>query len=108
LQNGTAYFYVVTELNILGQESAYSSEVVARSASTVPPPIGFNLVTSGSQNGIQFNWPADHTGWRLLVNTNGLGNPGAWFTVANSAATNQVSLPIDPAQDSVFFQLAYP
>jgi len=108
LQNGTAYFYVVTALNILGEESAYSGEAVARPASTIPQPIGFNLVTNLGQNGIQFNWPADHTGWRLMMNTNGLGNCNAWFTVANSAATNQIWLPIDPAQNTVFFQLTYP
>lgn len=108
VQNGTAYFYVVTALNVLGEESAYSGEVVAHPASTVPQPIGFNLVTYGAQNGIQFKWPADHTGWRLMMNTNGLGNSNAWFTVANSAATNQIWLPFEPSQNSVFFQLVFP
>jgi hypothetical protein len=108
LQNGMAYFYVVTALNILGEESAYSTEVVARPASTIPPPVGFSLVNNGAQNGIQFNWPADHTGWRLLMNTNGLGNPDAWFAVANSAATNQIWLPFDLAQNNVFFRLVFP
>lgn len=108
LQNGTAYFYVVTALNILGEESAYSSEVAARPASTLPPLVGFSLVNNGLQNGIRFNWPADHTGWRLLMNTNGLGNPNAWFAVANSSATNQIWLPLDPTQSNVFFRLVFP
>lgn len=108
VQNGTAYYYVVTSLNILGEESPYSGEVVAHPASTVPQPIGFNLFSYGAQNGIQFNWPADHTGWRLMMNPSGLGNSNAWVTVANSAETNQIWLPIDPAQNSVFFQLVFP
>ncbi len=108
VHNGTAYFYVVTALNILGQESAYSSEVVARPSSTVPALLGFNLINEGAQEGIQFNWPADHIGWRLTMNTNGLGSTNAWFTVSNSAATNQIWLMLNPAEPSVFFQLVYP
>lgn len=108
VQNGTAYYYVVTALNILGEESAYSDEVVARPASTVPQPISGSFVNVGGQNGIQFHWAADHTGWRLVMNTNGLDDPSAWSTIPNSAATNQVWLPYDPAQSSVFFRLIYP
>jgi hypothetical protein len=108
VQNGTAYYYVVTGLNILGEESVYSAEVVARPASTTPQPVGFSLVNNAGQNGIQFNWASDHTGWRLIINTNGLASLNAWFTVPNSAATNQIWLPFDPAQTSVFFQLIYP
>ena len=108
VQNGTAYYYVVTALNILGEESAYSSQVVALPASTVPVPVGYNLVANGAQNGILFNWPADHTGWRLLMNTNDLSNPNGWFPVPGSSATNQVWLPFDPAQNNVFFQLVFP
>jgi len=108
VQNGTAYFYVVTALNILGQESADSSEVVARPASTAPAPLGFNLLNDGARNGVQFDWPADHTGWRLTINTNGLGLPNAWLTVPNSAATNQIWLQLVPTQESVFFRLVFP
>ena len=108
VQNGTAYYYVVTALNILGEESANSNEVVARPASTVPPAINFSLASNGGQNGIQFNWPSDHVGWRLLMNVNGLDSAGFWFPVPNSATTNQLWLPFDPAQSNVFFQLVYP
>ena len=106
VQNGTAYYYVVTALNILGEESAYSIEVVARPASTTVLPLNFGISTDGLS--LQFNWPADHTGWRLLMKTNDLGTPGGWTTVASSAATNQVWLPFDAAQSNVFFQLVYP
>jgi hypothetical protein len=108
LLNGSAYYYVVTGLNILGQESAYSAQVVALPASTVPQSFGADLVSSSGQTGLQFSWAADHTGWRLLMNTNGLENSNAWFTVSNSAATNQVWLPLSPAQPSAFFRLVYP
>ena len=105
--NGTAYFYVITSLNILGEESVYSTEAAAHPASTVPPPVTFSLVNYGAQNGIQFNWAADHAGWRLLMNTGGLAGSN-WVVVPNSAFTNQVWLPFDPAQNAVFFRLVYP
>jgi len=104
VQNGIPYYYVVTALDILGDESAYSNEVVARPASTTVLPVSFAMLN----NGLQFNWPADHTGWRLMMNTNGLANSSAWFAVPNSVSTNQMWIPIDPMQSSVFFQLIYP
>ncbi len=104
LRNGTAYFYVVTALNILGEESGYSPEVVARPASTTVFPSGF-MTTS---NGLQLNWPSDHTGWRLQMNTTGVTVPDAWVTVSNSASMDQMWLPFDPTQSNVFFRLIYP
>jgi len=106
LQNGTTYYYVVTSLNILGEESAYSAQVIARPASTVIPSVAANTLNNGGQNGLQINWPADHTGWRLLMNTNGLANPN-WIYLPNSDMTNQVWLPVGPYQN-VFFELVYP
>ena len=64
--NGVPYFYVATGLNILGEESGYSSEASARPVSTSPTQLSF----SASNNGIQLNWPLDHTGWELQVQTN--------------------------------------
>ncbi len=97
LQNGTAYYYVVTALDILGEESGYSAQVVAYPASTTPPSIIANNLILNGQNGFQIGWPADHTGWRLLVQTNYLSsgislNTNDWMTVAGSQGTNQISL----------------
>lgn len=59
-------------------------------------------------NQIQFAWPADHLGWRLEMQTNALnGGLGTnWFTVFTS--TNQMTVPINPANGSVFYRLVYP
>ena len=108
VQNGTTYYYAVTALNILGEESGYPGQVVAHPASTVPPRVNASFAQSGGQNGLQFNWPGDHTGWRLLMNTNGLAVSNAWVTVPTSTATNQIWLPFDPAQTNVFFRMIYP
>ncbi|MDR3456936.1 MAG: glycosyl hydrolase [Verrucomicrobiae bacterium] len=111
LQNGTAYFYVVTALNLLGEESANSAEVIARPASLTPQALNFGLSADGLS--LQFNWPSDHTGWRLLVQTNNPGaglspNPADWMTLAGSASTNQISLPVDAATPAAFYRLVYP
>jgi autotransporter-associated beta strand protein len=66
-------------------------------------------VTPGSQQ-LQVTWPADHTGWRLEAQTNSL-NSGLgtnWFTVSDSAATNQIILPVITTNGGVFYRLVYP
>jgi fibronectin-binding autotransporter adhesin len=67
-------------------------------------------VTNGTLN---LSWPLDHTGWRLLVQTNNLAtgvssNTNDWMTVANSVTTNAVSIPMDGSKPSEFYRLAYP
>jgi autotransporter-associated beta strand protein len=71
-------------------------------------PTNVTAVVNGNQ--YQLSWPASHTGWRLEAQTNSLsvGLGGNWVTVGGSAATNQVYVPINPANGSVFFRLVYP
>ena len=99
----------VTWVNNLGADG---SIVVA----SVAPPVNpnpTNIVSQVVGTNLVFSWPADHTGWRLLVQTNRLPagvstNPLDWGTVAGSAATNTVSMPINPAQAAEFYRLVYP
>ena len=68
-------------------------------------------VTSAiSGNRLQLTWPAPETGWRLEAQTNSLsvGLGATWFTVSGSTTTNQIFLPINPANGSVFLRLVYP
>jgi hypothetical protein len=105
LVNGTLYYFVVSAVNSFG-ESTNSAQVSARPVSTASPQITF-----GNNNGqIYAGWPADHTGWRLQMQTNsideGLGTN--WVDVSGSDATNQISIPINTATGSVFFRLVFP
>ena len=102
---GTLYYYVVTATNLYG-ESVNSTEASAQTVSTTSPQL--NFATSAGQ--IQLSWPMDHLGWHLEMQTNplniGLGTN--WVTVPNSSMTNQISMPINTANGSVFFRLVYP
>ena len=72
-----------------------------------------NLFWSMGSTNLTLSWPSDHTGWRLLMQTNNLSNgissnTNDWITVANSSQTNQIILPVNPSQSAEFYQLVYP
>jgi autotransporter-associated beta strand protein len=71
-------------------------------------PTKLNAFLSGSS--LNLSWPTDHTGWRLLAQTNSrnLGNPSTWFTWPGSATTNFMAVPVNTTNPSVFFRLVYP
>jgi len=77
--------------------------------STVPT----NIVWSLSGTNLVLSWPADHVGWRLLVQTNHLAsgislNSNDWATIPNSPGTNLIGLPIDSTLSTEFYRLVYP
>jgi len=63
-----------------------------------------NLTVSVSSNTITIAWPADHIGWILQAQTNGL-SAGQWFDSPGSGAVNAVVIPVNPANTSVFYRL---
>ena len=104
LANGTIYYFVVSATNQFG-ESTNSSQASARPVSSAAPLVNFQ--TGGGQ--VQLSWPMDHTGWQLQAQTNstlaGLGTN--WVTMSGSAVTNQISVPVNNTNGSVFFRLIY-
>jgi hypothetical protein len=74
--------------------------------STNSPPL-YSEIGDGM---IRFSWPSDHIGWRLETQTNspGLGLGANWFTVPGSSASDEISVPINSTEGSVFFRLVYP
>jgi fibronectin type 3 domain-containing protein len=105
LVNGTTYYYVVSALN-LGGESTNSVQASALPVSLVPPQLQIGL----NAGQLQFTWPADRIGWRLVAQTNrvSVGLTTNWFTVSNSSATNQMFVPAVTTNGAVFFRLTYP
>ena len=76
----------------------------------VPSVTATNIDFAWNGNAMTLSWPADHTGWRLQVQTNplteGLGTN--WFDVDGSTNVNELSIPVNPANGSVFYRLVYP
>jgi autotransporter-associated beta strand protein len=72
-----------------------------------------NITFTVSGNVLQLSWPADHIGWRLLVQTNNLAagissNTNDWMTVPGSAGIDQINITMDPTKPTEFYRLVYP
>jgi 4-phytase/acid phosphatase len=63
-----------------------------------------NITASVSSNTLTIAWPADHIGWILQAQTNGLSS-GQWFDLPGSDVVNAVFIPINSANTSVFYRL---
>jgi hypothetical protein len=63
-----------------------------------------NITASVSSNTLTIAWPADHIGWILQAQTNGLST-GQWFDLPGSDVVNAVVTTMDPANASVFYRL---
>ena len=98
--NGVTYYYVVTA--VAGGESANSSQV---SAAPLPSTTPTNILVQPNGGQLQLSWPQDHLGWLLQIQTNNLGTN--WTAVPGSTNHNQIVIPIDPANRSVFLRLMY-
>ncbi len=94
---------------------ALTATEIARLTNNLPPPPSapttLSTVVSGAA--LVFSWPANYLGCRLLVQTNNLPggislNANDWATVAGSAQTNQVVLPVDATLPTEFYKLVYP
>jgi fibronectin-binding autotransporter adhesin len=80
--------------------------ITAQTVSQTP----FSIGTSYNNGQLALSWPLDHTGWRLQVQTNSL-NAGLgtnWFDVSGATSTNQLVMPINVANGTVFYRMVYP
>jgi hypothetical protein len=104
--NAVPYYYVVTAVSGGGE----STNSLQASATPLPSAMATNIVAQVSSGQLQLSWPQDHLGWQLQIQTNSLaaGLGANWVPVPNSATTNQVFIPINLTNDSVFLQLVYP
>ena len=81
-------------------------------ASVIPVTVNpnpTNIVFAVTNNLLTLTWPADHTGWQLQAQTNSLsvGISTNWVNVSGSITTNQVAIPINLTNGSVFYRLIY-
>jgi hypothetical protein len=88
--------------------TAFALSVLAHIA-TNTVSTNLNISTINGTN-IILQWPGDHTGWRIQAQTNPVtvGLYTNWATLAGSSLTNQIIMPINPANGAVFFRMIYP
>ena len=108
--------FAATNLPTLGAGLAWSNSVAVNGSLAVLSTVSLvptNLLFGLSGNYLTLSWPADHAGWRLLMQTSNLalGISAAtndWMTVPNSQLTNQLTLPLDVTLPDEYFRLVFP
>lgn len=102
IAGGTISSYDVSKLvPYLAQEHNINLVVVNSS------PV--NIVSSILGGSLTLSWPADHTGWTLQAQTNtpNAGLSANWVNVPGSQSVNQMAVPINTSNGSVFYRLVY-
>lgn len=96
----------ITNLYALGPEASNAAISAVYSVSAAPT----SLAVFPAEGALHLSWPADHTGWRLQVQTNSVnaGLGANWVDVAGANLTNDVTLPVDATKGSVFYRLISP
>lgn len=91
-------------INNLAVNGSISVRSIIPTGPTHPEPI---TVTTANGS-LKLNWPT--IGWRLLVQTNALskGLYTNWVNWTGATTTNNVNIPINPANPATFFRLVYP
>jgi hypothetical protein len=96
--------FVGTDL-LGGDNTVFLDNVrIALAPALTPVQLGLQVANPPSGNQMQLSWPADHTGWRLQMQTNGLGTN--WVSVLNANYLNTMLQPM--TNSSAFFRLVYP
>jgi autotransporter-associated beta strand protein len=104
--NAVSNYVWTTNLAVNGSITLVSGGV---NVNTTPT----NIVATVSGSTLTLQWPSDHTGWRLLAQTDSLSSglntsTNAWYYVSGSSSTNQVMTTINRANPTVFYRLTYP
>jgi alpha-L-rhamnosidase len=74
--------------------------------SLAPPQLGWRIANGQ----LQLQWPPDHLGWRLEMQTNSLaaGLGTNWIAIPSSQGANVFPIPVNSGDGSGFFRLVYP
>ena len=100
--NGNTLELVLT--NAFGTNISFVSLTVGNPVNANPT----NIVVMRTNNNLYLTWPVDHEGWTLQAQTNppsGGLSVSNWFDVAGSASTNEIVMPINQTNGSVFYRM---
>jgi hypothetical protein len=92
--------------------SASQLQQLYTAATTVPVTVNpnpTNIVFSVTNNLLYLSWPANHIGWQLQAQTNktSVGLSTNWANYNPSTGTNQVAVPVNLTNGTVFYRLIY-
>jgi hypothetical protein len=101
--NGNTLALIVT--NAYGTNISLVSLTVTNAVNLDRTNIWFSV--AGGQ--LTLSWPLDHVGWTLQAQTNnpGVGLSTNWVDLPASTSTNEVVIPMSPANGSVFYRLRH-
>jgi autotransporter-associated beta strand protein len=113
LFSGAISGFTVTNLPALTGTLYWTNNLAVNGTIAVVNPVATNptnITSSVSGNVLSLSWPADHTGWKLQIQTNGLstGLSTNWVTLPGSELVNSTNLTINPANGAVFYRMVYP
>ena len=118
LFSATAYSgsFAVTNLPALGNYLYWTNNLAVNGTLAVASSVSLvstNILWNVGGTSVTLSWPADHLGWRLLMQTNHLANGlslnlNDWTTVPASQTTNQMTLPLDSSLPGGFYRLVFP
>ena len=95
---------------VLDSGLAWNTNNLSNGVLSVVQTTPTNLVWSMAGTNLACSWPAGYVGWRLQVQSNlldaGLGTN--WADVSGSTLTNNVVIPVDASQGTIFYRLVYP
>lgn len=75
------------------------------------PSTPTTVTSTVNSNQMTLQWPAGYVGWELQQQISALTNgitATNWTTVANSTATNQITVTINPNNGAAFYRLVHP
>jgi hypothetical protein len=89
--------------------NAYGTNITLITLISTLPTTGTNIMWGVTNGNLYLSWPLSYTGYQLQAQTNNLsvGISTNWVDVPNSTSTNQVTIPINPNNGSVFYRLIY-
>lgn len=103
----------VAQVQVTAQDgvTVYNYQVNIVEQPSLTRPLLTNSVSGGTN--LVLAWPADHLGYRLLMQTNNLSkgvsaNSNDWGTVVGSAAVTATNLPITKTNLNNYYRLVYP
>jgi autotransporter-associated beta strand protein len=95
----------LTVTNAYGSTNILFNLAITNGISMTPT----NIMSAITNNLLYLSWPANHTGWQLQAQTNkvSVGINSNWANYNPSTTTNQVAIPINLTNGTVFYRLIY-